>query len=69
MKANRIPKQILELRALESINRGRPKKSWSDHLHVEASFEAFTVLIFQVEVFWFVTLCSVVVGYHRFRGP
>jgi hypothetical protein len=23
----------------------------------------------QAEVFWFMTLCSVVVGYHRFRGP
>jgi hypothetical protein len=25
--------------------------------------------IFQVEVFWLVTPCSVVVGYQRFRGP
>jgi hypothetical protein len=25
--------------------------------------------MFQVEVFWVVTLCSVVVGYRRFRGP
>jgi hypothetical protein len=33
------------------------------------SFEAFTALIFQVEVFCVVTRCSVVVGYQRFRGP
>jgi hypothetical protein len=26
------------------------------------------VKIFQVEVFWVVTPCIVVVGYHRFRG-
>jgi hypothetical protein len=26
-------------------------------------------VMFQVEVFWFVTPCSVVVGYQRFRGP
>jgi len=26
-------------------------------------------LSIQVEVFWVVTLCGVVVGYQRFRGP
>jgi hypothetical protein len=31
-------------------------------------FEVFTAVIFQVEVFWTVTPCSVVVGYQRFRG-
>jgi hypothetical protein len=31
--------------------------------------EAFMVVMFQVEVFWVVTLCSVVVGYQHFRGP
>jgi len=34
-----------------------------------ASFEALTVVMFQVEVFWFVMLCTVVVGYQPFRGP
>jgi hypothetical protein len=34
-----------------------------------ASFEASTEVMFQVEVFWVVTPCSVVVGYQRFRGP
>jgi hypothetical protein len=34
-----------------------------------ASFEAFMTLMFQVEVFWVVTPCSVAVGYRRFRGP
>jgi hypothetical protein len=33
------------------------------------SSEAFMALVFQIEVFWFVTPCSVVVGYQRFRGP
>jgi hypothetical protein len=33
------------------------------------SFEAFTAVMSRVEVFWVVTPCSVVVGYHRFRGP
>jgi hypothetical protein len=33
-------------------------------------FEAFHGNnVFQVEVFWFVTPCRVVVGYQRFRGP
>jgi hypothetical protein len=32
-------------------------------------FEAFTAVIFQVEVFWIVTPCSVMVGYRRCRGP
>jgi hypothetical protein len=36
---------------------------------VSASLEAFSVVMFQVEVFWGVTQCSVVVGYQRFRGP
>jgi hypothetical protein len=34
-----------------------------------ASFEASTVVMFQVEIFWFVTLCSDVVGYQRFGSP
>jgi hypothetical protein len=34
-----------------------------------ASFEAFTAVMFQVAVFWVVKPCSVVVGYRRFRGP
>jgi hypothetical protein len=34
-----------------------------------ASFETFTAVMFQVEVFWIVTPCSVVVGYRRFGGP
>jgi hypothetical protein len=29
-------------------------------------FEIFTAVEFQVEVFWVVTLCSVVVGYQSF---
>jgi len=37
--------------------------------HPEASFLAFTALIFQVEVLWVVTPCTLVVGYQRFRGP
>jgi len=32
-------------------------------------YEALTVVLFQVEVFWVVTPCSVVVGYQCFRGP
>jgi hypothetical protein len=33
------------------------------------SFEAFTAVMFQVEVYWVVTPCSVVAGYQRFGGP
>jgi hypothetical protein len=33
------------------------------------SFQAFIVMMIQVEVFWVVTPCSVVVGYQCFRGP
>jgi hypothetical protein len=32
-------------------------------------FEVFMAAKIQVEVFWVVTPCSVVVGYQRFRGP
>jgi len=32
-------------------------------------FGAFTAVKIQVEVFWVVMLCSVVVGYQRFTGP
>jgi hypothetical protein len=35
----------------------------------KSCFEAFTAAMFQVEVFWVVTSCSVVVGYQCFRGP
>jgi hypothetical protein len=34
-----------------------------------ASFEAFTVVMFQVEIFRVVMLCSVVVGYQCSGGP
>jgi hypothetical protein len=33
------------------------------------SFKAFMVMMFQVEIFWVVTPCNVVVGYQCFRGP
>jgi len=29
----------------------------------------FVAAIFQVEIFWIVTPCSVVLGHQRFRGP
>jgi hypothetical protein len=35
----------------------------------DANFEAFTAMMFQVEVFWFVSLYSVIVGYQSFRSP
>jgi hypothetical protein len=34
-----------------------------------ASFEAFTAVMFQVEVLWNVIPCRVVVGYQYFSGP
>jgi hypothetical protein len=37
--------------------------------HTDGRFEAFTAVMFLVEVFWVVTPCSVVVGYQRFGGP
>jgi len=33
------------------------------------NFEAFTAVIFQVEIFWFVTPCTVEIGYQLFGGP
>jgi hypothetical protein len=32
-------------------------------------FEVFAAVLYQVEVFWVVTPCNVVVGYHHFGGP
>jgi len=37
------------------------------YLNINESFEAFTAVKFQIEVFWIVTLSSVVVGYQFFR--
>jgi hypothetical protein len=34
-----------------------------------AMFEVFTAVKIQIEVFWVVTPCSVVLGYRRFGGP
>jgi hypothetical protein len=36
---------------------------------IYTSPHALTVVMFQVEVFWVVIPCSVMVGYQRFRGP
>jgi len=33
------------------------------------SFGAFMAVKIQVEIFWIVTTCNVVVGYQRFGGP
>jgi hypothetical protein len=41
----------------------------STNLLLFASFEASTAAIFEVEVFWVVTSCSVVVAYRRFGEP
>jgi hypothetical protein len=35
----------------------------------QVTFEAFTEAMFQVEIFWVVTPCSVAVGYQRFGDP
>jgi hypothetical protein len=48
--------------------RGEVRKLHKEGLH-DARFEAFTTVIFQVEVFWAVTPWSVVAGYQRFRDP
>jgi hypothetical protein len=34
-----------------------------------ANFEAFMVVMFQVQVLWIMMQCRVVVGYLQFRGP
>jgi hypothetical protein len=39
---------------------------WKNALY---DFPAFTAVMFQVEVLWTVTQCSVVEGYQSFRGP
>jgi len=46
-----------------------PEASVLKMCYTAASFEAFTAVIFQVEILWVVTPCSVVVRYQRFRGP
>jgi hypothetical protein len=40
---------------------------WEGVDRIHLSFEVFTVLMFQVEVFWVVMPCGVV-GYQHFRG-
>jgi hypothetical protein len=34
-----------------------------------ASFEVFTAVEIEVQVFWVVAPCSVILGYQHFRGP
>jgi hypothetical protein len=36
---------------------------------IDATFGVFTAVKIQVDVFWVLTPCSVVVGYQRFRDP
>jgi len=43
--------------------------SFHNSLVLDVRFEVFMVVKIQVEVFWVVTLCSIVVGYQCFRGP
>jgi len=45
------------------------KQKLTKSLSSTASFEAFTAVKIQVEVFWVVTPCSVVAGWQRFGGP
>jgi hypothetical protein len=48
----------------------RPSLIGDDNINIdfrEARFEALTVVMFQIEVFWDVMPCTVVVVYHRFR--
>jgi hypothetical protein len=41
----------------------RPRGSWEDNIRMRVL--RLSVAVFQVEAFWFVTLCSVMVGYHN----
>jgi hypothetical protein len=43
----------------------RTWKGGTEVYHTVARVEAFTTIMFQVEVFWIVTPCGVVVGYLR----
>jgi hypothetical protein len=43
---------------------------WKESIIVpDVRFEVFTAVMIQVKVLWVMTLCSVVVGCKRFRGP
>jgi hypothetical protein len=46
-----------------------PLRSIKGSKFPDARFEAFMAVKIRVEFFCIVTLCSVVVGYQRFRGP
>jgi hypothetical protein len=46
-----------------------PTKQWSQSLKLFFFCFVFTALKMQIEVFWIVTPCSVVVGYQRLGGP
>jgi hypothetical protein len=49
----------------------KPQKKWLPcrKSSLITTFEPFTAVMFQVEVFWVVTPCSVTVGCQRFRDP
>jgi hypothetical protein len=44
-------------------------KSDGDKAYPHARFEVTTEVKIHAYVFWALTLCSVVIGYQRFRGP
>jgi hypothetical protein len=55
--------------AVANVTESRVSWCYSMITSYTTSFEAFTVVVFHVEVFRVVTSCNVVVGYKRFGGP
>jgi hypothetical protein len=61
------------LRRMRGPNRGKVKGDWRKLIERKVincgRYEVLTAVKMQIEVFWVVTPCDIVVGYQRFEGP
>jgi hypothetical protein len=64
-----FPNYIMTLTSSIRIASYHDRLMCIQNLHIHVRFQVLMALTIQVEVFWVVTPCSVVVGYQRFGGP
>jgi hypothetical protein len=68
-KSNTRRQETLETKYVEQKPFSEVDSHSNDQEIPRPSFQDFAAVKFQVDVFWIVMACSVVVGYQHFRGP
>jgi hypothetical protein len=68
-KLDELPNQLHNLSKIQNFLRTWESGRYLEMVTLIASFHTFMAVKIQVEVFWAVTPCSVVVRYQHFRGP